>query len=125
MIAYITKEEVDSKFPDVEHYWDATKAVPNTQSVHYAVPIENKSYILVGETSKGNETKLKVRVLETNGNQSESKEEIEDCPSLSLTVNPVEITDLISKQDWVVVQYDNNLYPGEVQDINPPNEVIV
>lgn len=43
MIAYITKEEVDSKFPDVEHYWDASKAVPNTHSIHYAVPTENKT----------------------------------------------------------------------------------
>lgn len=66
MIAYITKEEVDSKFPDVEHYWDASKAIPNTHSIHYAVPTENESYILVGETSKGNEPKLKVRVLERN-----------------------------------------------------------
>lgn len=42
----------------------------------------------------------------------------------SLSVNPVQISDLIPKQDWVVVQYDNTLYPGEVQDINPTNEVI-
>lgn len=40
-------------------------------------------------------------------------------------MNPVEISDLIPKQDWVVFQYDNNPYPGEVQDVNPQNEVIV
>lgn len=120
-MVFIPKEDVDKLLTEVQQMWYSAVPVPDTHSVH-CVSVADQRYLIVGETST-DLFKRKVRILKGHAFDSDSSDEeeiVEEEP-----VSPLQISDL-HPLDWVVVKYENVLYPGEVKQVKPEeNEVEV
>ena len=109
-VTYISKEEIALSVN--ENRWEMCLQIPNTHATHFVKP-DGSSHLLVSDYSSA-ETFTTVRIIDSLHDSMDSLD----------TSSPLEETRLNSG-DWVVVNFEGNLFPGEVVEVTNSQVVVV
>ena len=93
-IKFISKEKVQTEAKKMADRWEDALLVPNTQKLHF-IKVEDKYHISVAHTS--NDEPYIVAIASNVTEYDDEKEYLQG--------------------DWVLVRYDDELYPGEIKQV--------
>ena len=121
-VKYISKFENELNRNMLEEHWQGTKTVPNTQHMHFVMPV-GQHFIMVGETSDNSlfcHSKVQIRDVPVDAaSGADTSMNIDQIPT------NIDTDDIFSNFKssisleigvWVVVNYEGQKYPGEITE---------
>lgn len=119
-VAFIPASKIQEEKAPLEGFWKDTIAVPFTHKVHSVEP-KGQNNLVIAETSDSlNKTEVHIRKPSETDSDGELEEEMEElCENDhdTTTLDPVDclhIREDLQIGDWVLVEYMQNTFPGEI-----------
>lgn len=101
-IKYISAQDIQKDTQDLHQHWKAVLPISNIKSVHYVKPL-GRNQIQISNIS--HDTQFRNMPIFSVAESDES--EVDEPPSVCK----------INTNDWVVVKYESNFYPGCVTNV--------
>lgn len=102
-IKFLSNEEIEKNSESLYTKWEVALPVPNIQSVHCVKP-SSYNHVQISDISRDPQIKI-VPIFpiseESDLEASDIDDESNNLPPVSICVN-----------DWILVKYDDNVYPG-------------
>lgn len=114
LVKFISSKDIQEAVIEGLQIWECSVPVPNTHKVHYVTAAGSKDFLIVGDTSD-DLVKRKVKIVQNPESSDSDDSEQEYGERFEIERNDLNLQDLVPQKDWVVVKYDNDYYPGEVQ----------